>query len=444
MSSPGNRYPPSVNRSRPSIGWVLTNGFVAFAFWLLSRALIALLWSLEETFIDHDVRYYYWQLEGNGLDGALVEYPTPIAVLLDGIHLSVGRSEDAYVISFVLLMAVLDGAATIWLWRSYSRQAAVYWSAYTFCIGSLIWFRIDLLPAIAVLAGLAFVSRRPFASGAAVALGAATKLWSAMLIAPMLGTDRLGKRRGLGFAIVGGVLGLGSLAVFGWTRSISPVTWQSDRGLQIESIVATIPMIRHAFGRPGEYFTELSQYNAWEIFGPGVQSWLAAADWLLGGSVLLAVVLGWLIGLGGAGLPGHKLSNANDPARMVARTHAIVLAQVALISMTLVANKTFSPQYMIWLGAPLTILVALPLARRDRIGARWLAILGLICAVLTHLIFPLNYAGLIDQQVADQGDTVRLAVRNLLVIGLCAAAVTMAIRSAWRIGRDDPQLVSSH
>ena len=63
---------------------------------------------------------------------------------------------------------------------------------------------------------------------------------------------------------------LRATARFGWTRSISPVTWQSDRGLQIESIVATVPMIRHAFISPDLFHTELSQYNAWEIFGPGV------------------------------------------------------------------------------------------------------------------------------------------------------------------------------
>ena len=431
-------------RRAASLGRLLTNGFVAFSLWVLSRALMALLWSNRETFIDHDVRYYFWQLDADGVSGALVEYPTPIAVFLDLIRITAGRTENAYVIAFVLIMVILDGAVTVWLWRSYSKTASAYWGAYTWCIGSLIWFRIDLLPAVAVLASLVWVTRRPIASGAAVAVGAATKLWPAMLIAPMLGTDRWGKRRGLGFLIAGGLLGLGSVLFFGWTRSISPVTWQSDRGLQIESIVATVPMIRHAFISPDLFHTELSQYNAWEIFGPGVDFWLSVADWMLVGSVLLAVALGWLIALGGMGLPHHRLPNANDPDTMAARTHAIVLAQIALICATIIENKTFSPQYMIWLGGPLAILLSLSLPRRDRIQARWLAILGLICAAMTHLVFPLNYSGLISQPTAEHADTVRLVVRNLLVIALCVASVTMALKSAWRIGRDDPQVASSH
>ena len=418
------------------MAWV--TGFVAFAFWLLSRALMALLWSDAETFIDHDVRYYFWQLANDGVAGALIEYPTPIAVFLDAIRLVAGPSENAYVAAFVLVMAVLDGIATVWLWHSQGHAAACYWAGYTFAIGSLIWFRIDLLPAVAVLAASIWIVRRPVASGAAIAVGAATKLWPAMLIAPMLGTDRWGKRRSWGFLTMGAALGLASLAFFGWTRSASPLGWQSDRGLQIESIMATVPMIRHAFAPVDRYYTELSQYNAWEIYGPGVDQWLVAADCLLAASVVLALVLGWLIAFGGAGLPGHRLAQANDPACISQRGHAILLAQVALICLTIMANKTFSPQYMIWLGGPLAVLLSRPLPRKDKVAARLLAGLGLVCAALTHLVFPLNYSGLISEH-AHPGETRLLVARNLVMVALCLTSVTLALKSAWRCGRVHPE-----
>ena len=60
----------------------LAGTWVAVA-WVASRALMALLWSRKETFIDHDVRYYVWQLNHHELANALVEYPTPIALLLE-------------------------------------------------------------------------------------------------------------------------------------------------------------------------------------------------------------------------------------------------------------------------------------------------------------------------------------------------------------------------
>lgn len=427
-TEPGTASPGS----RPSRQFEI--GLAAIALWLASRALMAILWASKETFIDHDVRYYYWQLTNHQMDAALVEYPTPIALLLHGLRLVAGPTEQAFLMAFVLVMAIIDGATTIWLWRSYSRRAASYWAAFTFAIGSLIWFRIDLLPAVAVATGLVWLTRRPAASGVAVALGAATKLWPALLIFPMLGGDRYARRRAVGFGVAGGTLGLASLLGFGWRRSTSPLTWQSDRGLQIESIVATWPMLRHAFDTPGLYYTELSEHNAWEIYGPQVAAWLQLADWLLVGTVLLAIVLGWLIALNGVGLAGRSLAGPQDPAAIARRSHAIVLAQIAIICAVIVANKTFSPQYMIWLAGPLAILASIPLPRRDRRGASWLAGLGLACAGLTHLVFPLNYSGLIAS-TAQVDETLLLTGRNLLMVILTGLAVVLALRAAIGAGR---------
>lgn len=427
----------SSRRASGSVSGDLTAGILATALWVVSRIMMAILWSLKETFIDHDVRYYYWQLMNQPMDQALIEYPTPIPLLLQGLRLVAGPNENAFLLAFVLVMVVIDGMATLWLWRAYSRRAAAYWAAFTFAIGSLIWFRIDLLPALAVLASLIWLTRRPAASGVAVALGAATKLWPAMLIVPMLGARGAERRRAAGFLIAGGALGLVSLLGFGWTRSVSPLTWQSDRGLQIESIVATVPMVRHGFGPAGQYYTELSQYNAWEIYGPQVDWWLGVADWLMVATIVLALCFGWLISLHGIGLPGRTLQGPADSGLAARRTHAIVLAQLAMICAVIVANKTFSPQYMIWLSAPLAIGVALPLPRWDRLAARVLAGFGLVTAALTHLVFPLNYSGLIDAN-PDPADVRLLVLRNGLMIVFTVLAIGLAGRAALAVGRPQP------
>ena len=408
------------------------------AVWLVSRTLMAWLWANQETFIDHDVRYYLGQLNHNGLGQALIEYPTPITLLLAGLRLLAGPSEEVFLFVFVLLMLALDGLATFWLWTGLSRWAAGYWLAFTFLVGSLIWFRIDLIPAVAVLAGLIWVTRRPLMAGSAIAIGAAAKLWPAMLIIPMLGSSPRARRRGLGFVIVGGVLGIGSLAGFGWQRSTSPLTWQSDRGLQIESLAATWPMIRHAFAPEPDFYTLLSEYNAWEIYGPGVARWQQLADHAMIGALTLALLLGWLIGLGGAGLPGHRCAQANSAGAARRRTHAIVLATIALICAVIVANKTFSPQYVIWLTGPLALLVALPLQVEHRRQARLLALLGLVTAALTHLVFPLNYAGLIAMR-AEAGATLLLVGRNLIVVAMTILSILWALRAAWLVGLPEPE-----
>lgn len=410
---------------------------LAMLSWTLSRVLMAVLWSRQETFIDHDVRYYYWQLVHQGMVDGLVEYPTPVAVLLQLVRLTSGDTELGFRIAFVLVMGLIDGAVAVWLWTSYSRAAAVYWSTFTFLIGALIWFRIDLLPAVAVLAGLIWVNRRPIASGVSIAFGAATKLWPAMLIVPMLGPGLAARRRTIGFAVAGGTLGIASLVCFGWDRSTSPLTWQADRGLQIESIVATVPMLRHAVGQPDLYRTELSSHNAWEIYGPQVDFWLRVADVAMLGTVLLALLLGWLIALNGFGLPGRRSLRTAEDTDPLRRTHAIVLAQLAIICAFIIANKTFSPQYVIWLGGPLTVLVALPLTGKSRTDARWLGGMGLAIALLTHLVFPLNYAGLVAAN-STVTDTILLVGRNLLMVVFTVVASVLAIRAAIATGR--PQL----
>lgn len=407
---------------------------LAGAAWLLSRALMAWQFYQHEQHISFDLRYYYWQLTNAGLDDGLVEYPPPVAVLLEVVRQFFGGSEATYVWAVALLMAALDGVAAVWLWRSHSRRSAIYWATFTFLVGPLIWFRIDLLPAVAVLAALVWLTRRPMAAGAAVAVGAATKLWPALLIVPMVGLTRTAKRRTVGFLVAGGALGLASLFFFGWNRSTSALTWQSDRGLQIESIAATIPMLRHAFGSPGRYYTELSAHNAWEIYGPQVEFWQATTDVALVVAVLLTLVLGWLIALNGAGLPGRRLSSAAEEVSPLLRTRAMVLAQLAIICTVIVANKTFSPQYVIWLAGPLAVLINVPAPKHERSVNRTLAILGLATALLTHLVFPLNYYGLISQ-VPAAGATLLLGGRNLLMLVFTGASSVYAIRSALAVGR---------
>ena len=92
---------------------------------------------------------------------------------------------------------------------------------------------------------------------------------------------------------------------------------------------------------------------------------------------------------------------------------------------------------MIWLGGPLTVLIALPLPGKDRTAARWLAGTGLAIALLTHLVFPLNYSGLIAAD-STLGDTFLLVGRNLLMVVFTVMTTVAAIRAAIAIGRPQP------
>lgn len=399
------------------------------------------LWTSSESFIIFDVNYYYSQIDSAVKTGqeALIEYPAPIQWLLTVFRLLAGQSEQTFVVIFVAFIATLDAVATWLVWTHFSRLIASYWIVFIFLIGSLVWFRIDLIPALAVLLALLWLSSpthrgRPWRSGAAIAIGAATKLWPAMLIFPMLGLARPARRRGLGFLITGVGFGLASLLLAGPARSASPLAWQSERGLQIESLPATLLMWRRTFVDPASYQVKLTQYNAWEIFGPGTQRWLQIGDVAMIAVFVLVGLLGWLIALGGVGLPGHSLAAARDAEATPEHTRAVVLALIAIIMAVLVANKTFSPQYVIWLAGPMAVLIVLPGHLHQRLVNVTLAVLGLITAALTHLIFPLNYGGLLSS-IPDPAVTVLLVARNLLVLALTLLSAALAIHAGLRVGR---------
>ena len=114
--------------------------------------------------------------------------------------------------------------------------------------------------------------RKPWVTGALTGLGAAIKLWPALLIGAFMSYRSDRRPAGVAFVVVGFGLALISLIFGGWSRLISPLTWQSDRGLQIESIWATPLMLARA--RPDQWIVDISRYQAYEIFGPGVDVWV--------------------------------------------------------------------------------------------------------------------------------------------------------------------------
>lgn len=74
---------------------------------------------------------------------------------------------------------------------------------------------------------------------------------------------------------------------------------------------------------------------------------------------------------------------------------------------------------------------------KDRTAARWLAGTGLAIALLTHLVFPLNYSGLIAAD-STLGDTLLLVGRNLLMVVFTVVTTVAAIRAAMAIDARNP------
>ncbi|HIW28886.1 MAG TPA: DUF2029 domain-containing protein [Candidatus Luteococcus avicola] len=380
---------------------LLHSGWAWIAAWLFSRAVMLREWGLHYDYIANDVRYYYFQLAQGDPHVVLREYPLPVLWFLNLLRFPAAEDVNLYIITFALTMALLDAGFVYWLWRSHSHVAAISWMVFGFAMGPLVWFRYDMLPGVIVGAAVLFIARRPRVSGALVAVGAGIKLWPALLIAPLLGRDQASLRRTTSCAATGLALALLALVDAGAVRLVSPLSWQSDRGLQIESVWATPMMWKRAFGTNPQVLVEMSRFNAYELFGPGVGGYQLAASIAMVIAVVFCVVVA-VAALARTHVPAHERAQAC----------------AAIVSMMLVANKTLSPQYLIWYGAVCSAWLALS-PRTHRLRAMASCGAGLVVAAATQYVYPVAYGGLITNPVGEVGVTAVLALRNLLLTVVC-------------------------
>lgn len=398
---------------------------------VVTRALIAWEWVAIQSLGLGDVQYYWARittLGEVGLASTMREYPTPMVWLLSVPEWLGGGSLWGYAGWFVALVLLTDLAfcALIWSTRAGWRGwAIVVWSVLCATLGPLVWLRFDLVPAVIVGAALVLAAQRPATAGELLAVGAGTKLWPAVLFPLLLNRPDGVRHRDwmsatVGFGVTGAVIVVASLIAGGWTRLLSPLVWQSDRGLQIESVPATIPMVGRAIDS-GTWQVQMSHFQAFEVFGPGIDQWLAVADVL--------AVLG--VGLGLAVLVRHWRRAYSGRADWA--TGAAVAA-LAIICLLIVTNKTLSPQYVVWLAGPVAALVAGQqagvLARNIPIG-RWVLWL-FATAATTHVVFPVLYDrlnGMVDDPVGTAWATVALVARNVVLIGFTADVLGQALRS---------------
>ncbi len=293
-------------------------------------------------------------------------------------------------------------AARLWLWGLP-------------LLGALSWARLDLFPAVAAMAGVLLAAgRRPTASGAAHGLGGALKVWPAFL-APLQRTHR-----GTATAVVAatgvvvGVTGLTYL-VTGAVGFTDVWAYQARRGLQIES-VAALPLLwaRHL---------DLSHLAVGRGFG--AQQFTAAATHPVGTTMTLLLAAGLVM----VYLAHWRL------ARIDAGPRGVALSAVTVVLLTLVGDKVLSPQYLLWLIAVATAASLLD-PKTWRPFVPWV----LATAATTQLEFPLFYRDLTHPGWIG---LTALTLRNLLLVGLLAAAIHLLIREARRVAHIDQHLGSA-
>lgn len=387
----------------------------------LTRVVILILWVTTQDSYLSDVAYYHnrtAQLGTVGLEQTLREYPTPVTWLLSIPHLF-STDLSTYGTAFMVMVLLFDLFFCVLLWRyggPTRAQAIVFWSLFLMTMGPLVWLRFDVIPAVLVGGAALLALNRPQVAGALLGVGAAIKLWPAALFGLLLTRGRR-LRVSLGIAITGGGLALVSLFAGGWQRLVSPLFWQSERGLQVESVWATGVMLARLTDL-GSWQIRLSPFQAYEVFGPGVEAMLVLTR--------VATVLAVLFCL------ALIARNLKSPSVSTASVATMMLAFVALIIIT---NKTLSPQYIPWLGGCLAVVVSAAGFSSPTVR-RWVLAL-LVMAGLSQLVFPELYGHLLGinstaQQIGVA--SVVLALRNLVLVAFTVDVCVIAWRQHNPLG----------
>jgi len=269
-------------------------------------------------------------------------------------------------------------------------------------VGALYRTHFDLWPAAMTIAALLALARdRPRLGLGLLGLGAATKLFPALLVPMALvwlvarGERRAAWQGAAVFAVVVALIAL-PFAPHGLARV---VTFHLDRPVQIESGPATVLLAvgdSTVTGVPGHP-------DAFKSQG------------LVGGPADAVAAVGALLSLAAIAAVAYAARRRADARWLVLCAFATLVAFVAL-------GKVLSPQFVIWLVP----FAALAWAWREWAAAA--AVTGAI--VLTQFEFPSRYWDLV---YGNTGAAVLVGVRNLLLLVALTSLLARVVAPArWR------------
>src|SRR4051794_32035432 len=320
-------------RRKPVGGQVGVRAGVLLAAWLPSRAVPVLLLLGPYSRVGGDVSYFDASLAAaghTGLAGTLVEYPLPAVGVLALPWLLAAASGLPYAVPLITAAAVTDLTFAVLLLRA----SPGWWPATTWVVGvpllgvTTAFARFDLVPGVLAGAALLLVAGRPRVAGVLVALATAVKLWPAVLVPALLAVARPRRSLVVPGAVTGGVLLVVIVALAGWERVVSPLMFQAERGLQMESVGAT-PAMFAWWLVPGRWTVAYASSRAFEVTGPGV------------GVLLALTTLATLLYVAGLVLAGRRLWRARD----LVDGETLVWWSLVAVTGFVVTGKVLSPQY---------------------------------------------------------------------------------------------------
>jgi Glycosyltransferase family 87 len=318
--------------------------------------------------------------------GSLPAFVPPALFSADAAgYTTLFSSQMALVLVATLLLTAL-AARKIWGWSSWVVPASTL-AAAAILLYPVAVTRYDAVVALALalaVYGAALGERYLLLAYAALGFGAAAKIVPAFATIPLVLARGKAVR---GYASFFGVLVffLAPALLLGGTAFLGSFAYHADRGLQVESLAASVLM------QLGQVSEVAFAYGAFEVRGRGVE---------LAGSLSLPItgVLLLVTGL----LAYREYRGERFGLEAFPRYAA------ALILAFMLGSKVLSPQYVIWL------LPLVPLSAGGVVQLGVSAVFLAVCFTTTQ-VYPIYYDDLLNLQ--PPGPDLLLA-RNLLLAGL--------------------------
>jgi uncharacterized membrane protein len=394
--------------------------FVAWAFVLtVLRRLVPLLWESASPDV---ARYAYIaeSIRGGSWPYAQFEFEYPPLTLIPLLIPFHSATVIDYAREFKIEMLVvftLTALTTTWvavrLWGTLGRPlaAAVAFAAAVVASGMIGLNRFDGTVAFVVaLCVLCLAYRRWALAGLMVGLGFSLKLMPIVLLPLVLVLAR--RWRLVWWATLAAAAG----AVIPFLPFVardpgrfwaSLVGVQTGRGLQIESVAASLFLLRDVL-QPGAVTVVVPPGGSMSILAAGAQVANTLAPLIVLALTMVVYLVIWRV-----------------RGALRADAEAVPVAVLALMLAAMCGNKVLSPQHMIWVLP----VVALALVAK-RPAFRVPAAIAFAATILTQLEYPGMYMGLMH---LEHTAILVVAVRNLLLV--CALVAALVV--LWRLQRDD-------